>query len=111
MDEQLNAWNETRIIWHEKQCSRCDLPWLAHSTHLDYGNEAVFQFLRSAIKYRRVYRTGTDDIDSDLSFELGSPSSGKRTDSCFAGAVDCGVQEILSLRQWNYLEWLTRRPS
>ena len=64
-----------------------------HSTHWNYGNEAVLHFLRSTVKYGRIYRTESDDIDSDLSFELCSPGSGKSTDRCFAGAVDCSARE------------------
>jgi hypothetical protein len=34
-----------------------------------------------------IYRARPDDIDPDLSFEFSSPSSGKRTNCCFAGAT------------------------
>jgi hypothetical protein len=37
----------------------------------------MLQFLRSAIEYRSIYSSWTDDIDPDLSYELGSPSSGE----------------------------------
>jgi hypothetical protein len=36
----------------------------------EYGSKTILYFLRSAIKYRRIYWTWTDDIDPNLSFEL-----------------------------------------
>jgi hypothetical protein len=72
----------------KKECCGSDLTRLAHPTRWDYRSEAIFQFLRSTIEYRRIYRAGTDDIDPNPSFELSSPSSGERTDGRFASTVD-----------------------
>ena len=49
----------------------------------------------SAVEYRRIYWAWSDDIDHDSSLELGSPSSGKRTDGCFAGAVEGSARKSL----------------
>src|SRR6476620_4376726 len=88
VNEHLNTGNEAGIIGCQKESSGCDLTRLTHSSHRNYGNETVYHFLRSPVKYRRIYRAWTNHIDPDPSFELGSPSSGERTDSRFAGAVD-----------------------
>ena len=87
IDEYLDACNKAGIIGCQKECSGRNFTRLAHSTHRDYGNEAVLHFLRDGfVKHGSIYRTWTNDIDPDLSFELGSPSSGERTDGRFAGA-------------------------
>ena len=49
----------------------------------------------SPVKYRRIYRAGTDDVDPDPSFELGSPSSGEGTYGRFAGAVHDSARKSL----------------
>jgi hypothetical protein len=96
IDEQLDACNVARIIGCQKERSGRYFMRLAPSTHWDYGNKGVLHFLRDGLcSHGSIYRTWTNDIDPDLSFELGSPSSGERTDGRFAGAVHASTRKSL----------------
>ena len=62
IDEQLDACDEIRFIGCQKERSGCNFARLAHSTHWDYGDEAVLHSLWSTLKYGSIYRTWTNDI-------------------------------------------------
>src|SRR6476620_9105089 len=96
IDEQLDACNEAGIIGCQKERSGSNFTRLAYSTHWDYGNKAVLHFLAGNLtQHGSIYRTWTNDIDPDLSFELSSPSSGERTDGSFAGTVHASTRKSL----------------